>query len=737
MSAQDYALPAVARSGTLDDALSWFWQFLKTELTPYPGRAWLVGRMTIAATIVMVLVMTFRVPYGAIGAIVTFFLSRENVSATLRSSITAVVVFAVATLYTILGIMMMVADPLTHFLWITASLFLAFFLIRIIPQYFIAVCFAFTLAGVIPLWDETLLSVNTRTENTLWLGYSVVIGAAVTVAVEYVFHRVRPITAVTEASEGRLQAVEDVLQQIAGDVPLSGNLGKEISLYSALGTSRERRLLLRSSYPAEFIARANLAVVLVGRLVDLAASLCAVRRTRPIALTSTDRDRCLCLAQEVSSLRRSLRQRQLPLAINIVGRPEPSDLPFLSEMERTVGLIPQAFSGTKGAPELFLPASIARDVKSRFLVPDAFSNPDHLKFAVRGTLATMLAYVTYQAIDWPGLSTAIATCIITALSTIGASRQKQFLRLVGAIIGGFGFGMGAQIFLLPHLDSIAGFTILFAVVTAIAAWIATATPRLSYVGVQLALAFYLINLQEFTAQTSLAIARDRVVGVLLGLICMWLIFDRLWVRDALREMQETFSRSVRMLAELFQALPEGDRQRGAERVLQLRDQINDGFNLVKAQSDAVLFEFGPTRARKLKVRDDFRRWQPALGILLQVQITFLEYISEMRLPELPPKIAEAMTTFERDMAISVRAMSDDVSGKVISAAPDVLESAAALRQEIQNHYAQSNSPVSPPLADIMTLTQNLASIAAPLYMDIRTTFANPRGAEMHYPSTER
>ena len=209
---------------------------------------------------------------------------------------------------------------------------------------------------------------------------------------------------------------------------------------------------------------------------------------------------CLRLAGEISNLRRCLQRRQLPRAIDIASPPEPSDLPLLPEMERTVALIPQAFSGTKSVSEVFLPAPLDAEVRSRLFVPDAFSNVDHLKFAVRGTLATMLAYVVYQAIDWPGLSTSIATCIITALSTIGASRQKQFLRLGGAIIGGFVFGMGAQIFVLPHLDSITGFTVLFAIVTAIAAWIATATPRLSYLGVQLALAFYLINLQEFAAQ---------------------------------------------------------------------------------------------------------------------------------------------------------------------------------------------------------------------------------------------
>jgi multidrug resistance protein MdtO len=327
------------------------------------------------------------------------------------------------------------------------------------------------------------------------------------------------------------------------------------------------------------------------------------------------------------------------------------------------------------------------------------------------------------------------TCILTALSTIGASRQKQFLRLGGAIIGGFGFGIGAQVFVLPHLDSITDFTVLFVVVTAVSAWIGTATPRLSYLGVQLALAFYLINLQEFAPQISLSIARDRVVGVLLGLLSMWLVFDRLWVRDALEEMQDAGSRNLRMLAELFQQLHKDDRKEAARRVRQLCDQINAGFNAVTAQSDAVLFEFGPSRQRKLKIRDDFRRWQPTLRILLQVQITFLQYLWARRFPELPPIIAEAVMAFEENMAIIVQTMAEDVAGKISSAAPDIQESAAALRQELHEHYVRSGLPIPPSLADIVTLTQNLAHIVAPLYLDIHTTFTNPQQAVMHHPQT--
>jgi len=52
----------------------------------------------------------------------------------------------------------------------------------------------------------------------------------------------------------------------------------------------------------------------------------------------------------------------------------------------------------------------------------------------------------------------VTTCVLTALTTIGASHQKQILRIAGALIGGFGIGMGAQVFILPYIDSIAGFT---------------------------------------------------------------------------------------------------------------------------------------------------------------------------------------------------------------------------------------------------------------------------------------
>ena len=732
MASHDAALPATAPSKTIDEAGAWFWQFLKNELSPYPGRAWVVGRITIAATLTMILVMTFRIPYGFQGAIYTLFLSRENPRATLIGAIRIAIAVAIATAYVILTIMMTVADPLTHFLWIAAALFLVFYLIRIMPDYSLALGFGFTLAVSITIWDQFSLTLNDRVEDTLWLGYVVIIGTAVTVVVEYVFRRVHPITDLAHDIDSRLAVVEELLRQIAADLPISSKVEKELSLYSALGASRTRRQLMRSGYPQQFVGRMNVAVSLLSRVTDLAASMRLLLSPRSASIQPSDRERCLRLANQIAELRRSLAQQELPRAIDIPSQSQPSSLPLLPEMESTVALIPHVFSGSESVDDLFRPLPLETQAGPPLIVPDAFSNPDHLKFAIRGGLAALLAYVIYQSVDWTGISTAMITCVATALSTIGSSRQKQFLRLAGVIVGGFIFGFGAQVFVLPYLNSIVGFTVVFAIVTAISAWIATATARLSYLGVQLALAWYLINLQEFTIQSSLAIARDRIVGVLLGLMCMWLVFDRLWVRDALQEMQSAFSRNLQMLAELVEQALNPDREEAAKRAIQLRDQINDGFNVVGAQADAVVFEFGSSRARKLAIRDDFRRWQPTLGTLVQVQVTGLQYLYENRFSEFPQPIAKALAVFQEDMATVARAMADTVAGKVSGPVPDVEQSALRLQEEIKNHYQASGTPIPLPFVDMMTLTQNLASIAAPLYQDIHATFINTDLAALHH-----
>jgi multidrug resistance protein MdtO len=457
-------------------------------------------------------------------------------------------------------------------------------------------------------------------------------------------------------------------------------------------------------------------------LVDIAASFQLALSERTGAIAEDDRQRCLRLADEVHLLSENLMRQQLPAEIKRSMQEAPSQLPFLPTMERTVALIPKAFSGTETLHTL-IAAPLDEEGPAPLFAPDAFSNPGHMYFALRGTLAAMVCYVTYTAIDWPGLSTSVVTCFITALSTIGSSRQKQVLRLSGAIIGGIIFGMGAQIFVLPYVDSIAGFTPLFIIVTAISAWISTASARLSYLGVQLALAFYLINLQEFTIQTSLAIARDRVFGVLLGLVSMGLFFDLLWVRNATNEMQVVFAHNLELFAELAEQLLNEDHIKAIKRIRRLRDQINEGFQAVTAQADAVLLDFSSSRSQKLRVRKEIVQWQPTIRTLLQVQITAVQYLAQNPLTNLPEPVAQAGIGFEKDAAKVMRGIANEVSGKPIDAVPDIRLSAATVQQEIHKYYQDLGVPVSPQASDVADLVESLASILSPLYEGIHSTFA--------------
>ncbi|MGC2399949.1 MAG: FUSC family protein [Acidobacteriaceae bacterium] len=721
------------------EALHWIWEFLKNELTPYPGRAWVVARVTIAATLVMIIVMTFQIPNGFLGAIFVLFLSRENPTATLIAGLKAIAFFVLGSAFSLLGAALFVADPLSHFLAVGVGLLLSFFLISIMNDYGTAVAFGFTLAGAIPLWDRSELSINDRVSATLWLGGVVAIGIVVTIVVEYVFRSLHPTTDLTEGMETRFETVAKVLRAAAEERPLDTDSEKRLSLFAMVGVSRLRRLVIRSQYSAHFKSQLGTAVALIAQLVDFAANFHRVLLERAKAaeanssamhIDSAAKARCERLAGQIEILRKDFTLRRTPEKIQFAEE-GPCDLPFLVSMEHVVALLPEAFSGSGAIGEV-VPA-LEEEQPTRFFAADAFSNPVHLQFALRGTLAAMASYIIYNAIDWPGLSTCIATCIITALSTIGSSRQKQFLRLVGAIIGGIIFGFGAQIFVLPYLDSITGFAVLFMVVTAISSWIGTASTRLSYMGVQMALAFYLINLQEFTIQISLSIARDRVFGVLLGLMCMWLIYDRLWVKDALEEMQAVFARNLEMFAELAEQMLEPDRVKGIRRIRQLRDQLNAGFLAVNAQADAVVFEFGPSRVRKLQIREDVRRWQSSIRTLLQVQIAAAQFLSRQPLTSMPQPIAEAGVAFEKDVAVTMRALSTEVNGKPVESIPDIRQSAVRMQEAADKYYQEAGLPVPSQASDLIGLARSLAAIIGPLHRDIHAAFAGPNYPDASSP----
>ncbi|BCP51487.1 fusaric acid resistance protein [Kaistia sp. 32K] len=193
-----------------------------------------------------------------------------------------------------------------------------------------------------------------------------------------------------------------------------------------------------------------------------------------------------------------------------------------------------------------------------FFAADALTNPNHQRFALKTTLAAMIAYIVYAGIDWQGIHTAMITCFVASLGTTGETVHKLTLRIIGCLIGA-AMGIGAILFVIPNITSVGGLMVLVFVALLPAAWVSSGSERISYGGVQIGLAFLLTVLQGFEPSLDMDSARDRIVGILVGNLLVYLIFTRIWPVGVTVSARAELSSALATLSRLA-ALPRGDRR---------------------------------------------------------------------------------------------------------------------------------------------------------------------------------
>ncbi|MDG6094745.1 FUSC family protein [Acetobacter sp. AN02] len=212
--------------------------------------------------------------------------------------------------------------------------------------------------------------------------------------------------------------------------------------------------------------------------------------------------------------------------------------------------------------------------KSGFFFPDAFSNPDHVRYGIKGAGAVLIAYFLLKVTDWSGIHTIMITCFFVAQRTMGEMISKLSLRISGAITGGL-IAIGSIVFIVPHLRDITSFLILVAIVTLVSAWVKSGDQRISYGGFQIGLAFFLTLLKGYGPTTDMETARDRIVGVLAGNLITYAMFTTFWpisawndisdclkkLATALRTMQnaDSLSERIRYNGEVQSALASAER----------------------------------------------------------------------------------------------------------------------------------------------------------------------------------
>jgi multidrug resistance protein MdtO len=185
------------------------------------------------------------------------------------------------------------------------------------------------------------------------------------------------------------------------------------------------------------------------------------------------------------------------------------------------------------------------------------------------------------------------------------------------------------------------YALLFAAMVCIGAWIGTSGPRIAFSGVQIVLAYEIVNLGRFSLNSSLIPARDTILGIALGIGAMWLIYDHLWVTTSAESVRLLLAAAIRQIAALGVTPLEAPAAQ-AQRLQDGTRTIVRGLDKVRAGIDASMFEAFPRqRSDELLVQLAKERL-PQLRAALMIQSGLLHHAIIARKGYMPTLVSQAI-----------------------------------------------------------------------------------------------
>jgi len=501
---------------------------IRSELAPFPGRMDAVWRLLASCTVVIVCSMSLQLPLLSLSLIMVFFTAQEN---TVLTRMSAKALLAGSTLAVIASITLLkftLDAPMLRILGAGAIAFCGMYFFRISKLGaigFLVALFVVNAQGTADSYTDP----ETLVRSQLWVWVATTYPVVVTLTIQRLFRPALPVKLLVEEYTRQLDEVEHQLEaRIAGRTPptlQSGRVGRGV-------LALQRQLAFAALGNAE---RTKARAAAVSRLHAAAAQLARQALFDP---SPDERAQMVAIRQACASLRECLGHdasftlNEMPaVAAGVRG-------PILREMERALCAAANADNaeGTDASRPAAGPAPAA--IAHRHLA--------YAQFAFKTVLAAMISYIIYTGLQWPGIGTAMQTCIILALPSLGATTHKGINRLLGCCLGSLA-ALLATVFVVPHLDSIVGLLGMALPVIALGAWIAAGSPRSNYIGVQLMFAFALAQLGSFGPVTDLTEIRDRLVGILIGLAVSITVYTLLWPEregQALKSALSSLRRAV-------------------------------------------------------------------------------------------------------------------------------------------------------------------------------------------------
>lgn len=506
------------------------WPFLTRELRDAPGRANYTLRLTLSCAVLIVLFMTLHIPFLAVALIVVFYVSQPNVLMIKLVSVVFVVTVSVALGGVLLIIKWTYDYPLIRLVASVILFFCAIYLMRVLGK----LGLAFFVVALAVIYAQTFPSMTSQSEILvrllLWLWVAINTAILVTLLVNACFQQAFPGYQFKARLVVMLRQTARLLSQPDDGTPPP-------TVTEIAGQFNQLRSLYQQA------ARAT---------PEIAASPQAWQSLMAAALSCSHLTALLLPGDDHPDARRRIASQLNALADNLPAAAEvqPLIVPRNGANSAILQEIAEVLARLARGETIPLPQGEVE--KAPLLLPDAWSNPAYLHFALKTLLATLLCYVFYTAADWQGIHTIMLSCVIVAQPGLGATMQKTWLRIGGALLATL-IALLLIVFVQPWTDSLSGLLAMTLPVFALAAWIAAGSERIAYAGIQIGFTFALAFLSWFGPLSNLTELRDRVIGILLGVLVSSIVHLYLWPDSEAPQLKARLAQLYRQLAQTLAA----------------------------------------------------------------------------------------------------------------------------------------------------------------------------------------
>jgi multidrug resistance protein MdtO len=561
-----------------------FCGWLGQQLAPTPGRFAFAAKLAAVCTITAAATAIYRTPEPALAVYLTFFMNvRDRATSLLLELLLTLIVTIV--LGVILGTAMLVLD---HAAWRVGAISVLSFVMLFLASASKLKPLAATIGLILGYGLDKLGQVQVGEEATRALLYTwlfVAMPALVSILFNAVFGR-HPRKMATWELARRLRLAASILQkptlELRAELARSlGDGGAEVRHWLNLAKGE---LGVR----AIDLVRLNQAV---SSSLEILAAIELLECSGPLP-----EQICRELAGTLDQMAGILSAGGYPTEITLA----------LSEWRDGPSLGFEALEAVRQAIVAFAePAVVAvasAKPQSGFFAADAFSNPIHLQYATKITVAAVSCYLLYSLLNWPGIHTCFLTCYIVGLSTVAESVEKLALRLGGAAVGGAA-GLLALLFVMPHVVSVGGLMIVIGLGALGAGYVAAGSPRSSYVGFQMAFAFFLCALQGPSPDFDMKTIRDRLIGIVIGNVAVYLVSTRLWPISVARRIDGALAEILRTLSAAAHSPPHGPRPEKATAVYAGLETIDADLGLARYEPRPIRADDNWLRSRRAFVED--------------------------------------------------------------------------------------------------------------------------------------